>query len=486
MRYIHPPNVDTNPILNQTLRCGSYMCRRMNDGWLLVSPSTRGWCTLSELEYLMYQKLASQPSFSITNELGMSETDKFIAALMECGLVVKSVSGSPGTNYEIQEAEKLFRLTLILSTSCNLACRYCYFDSETTIDGICLDLKTGYDAISNAFNVPHKHILIDFGEISQSFSLFQDLLIYASKLQLKRMDKTVSFAIQTNGVGISASMIDFFELHNVFVGISIDGPSQFHDKFRVSPSGKGSHLMAELTIQEIVKRRIPHIILCTVSSANVNYPKEVVDYFLHLGVNHFAFKPVIRRGSAVNDWRIVNVTTSEYKQFLTGIIDYAVMHQTWRALDIYLTQYIFRLMRDPRGWIDRCPGSRCGAGVDLLAVNPLGEFYPCPRLASFDRNPLYLGSTFKDAMQGGMCLASNSPLEQCGKCIWSVYCEGRCGYLELFGEHYVEADGFTCSIHQHICELLVWSLIPAANLINSVSGSAPGKFNLIQKDFFAG
>lgn len=487
MRYISVPSLDINSHLlrNKTLKCSSYKSRWIRDEWLIVSQDTKGWCMLSDKEYAVYQELAAQPFFVMPDIAAAEKEDKaeFIASLIECGLAGPNIDGFR-SNLETHKISRPFHLTLILSTHCNLACRYCYLDLSPSVKCSCLNVDTAREAIRNVFDVPHRNIMIDFGEIALAFPLFRELVLFTETLQRERPDKSVTLAIQTNGTNLKKSVIDYLECHKVFLGISIDGPRKLHDQIRVSRSGQGSHSHAESGLQEIIRREMPHIVLCTVSSANVGYPEELADYFVQLGVSHFAFKPVIKRGVALNNWQSVGVTAFEYNEFLGGIVGYAIKHRTWRALDVYLIKFLFRLMRDPRGWNDQCLGVRCGAGDDMLVINPYGDFYPCPRLTSLKRNSVFLGSNFADAIQEGYHLGPTASLEQCAECIWSTYCEGPCRLSCHDNERSIDADNFHCSVNRHIYELFVEKLIPATDLINGSGEIGPGHINLIQKSFF--
>ena len=474
------------PYPNQPLRCTSYRSHKTTNGWLIVSPETKGWCVLSNKEYIVFREIAMKSSFGITNEFGIEEQNDFVMALLQCGLV-KPVQNSFVNKREENLSQEHFFLTLLLSAHCNLACRYCYFGMTPHVRPQKLDMKVARDAIRHAFEMPQKHLTIDFGEIAVSFDLFKELVIFIETLKHKKPDKIIKLAIQTNGTNLRKPILDFLEQHNVFVGISIDGPSELHDQVRIFPSGKGSHSYAESGLREIIKRRIPHIALCTISSANVKFPAEVVDYFLQLGVSQFVFKPIIKRGNALNEWPSIGVSASEYIEFLSSVINYAITHKIWNALDFSLTQTLFRLMHDPRGWVQRCPGNQCSAGQNMLVLNPYGNFFPCPRLTNVQQNDLNLGGTFSDAIQAGRHLRDNfAPTywPRCTDCIWSAYCEGPCRFSGLLHEIQSPDDDFTCFVQSHIYQLLIEKLIPATNTFKTVDEAVPGQYNLIQRDFF--
>ncbi len=51
---------------------------------------------------------------------------------------------------------------------------------------------------------------------------------------------TVQYSIQTNGTKLDDEWCEFFRTHNFLVGLSMDGPQELHDAYRVDKGGKGT------------------------------------------------------------------------------------------------------------------------------------------------------------------------------------------------------------------------------------------------------
>lgn len=60
--------------------------------------------------------------------------------------------------------------------------------------------------------------------------------------------------MQTNGTLINNDWVDIFEEYKIGVGISIDGPKEFHDVYRVDHEGKGTYDKINKSM-ELLKRR---------------------------------------------------------------------------------------------------------------------------------------------------------------------------------------------------------------------------------------
>jgi uncharacterized protein len=66
---------------------------------------------------------------------------------------------------------------------------------------------------------------------------------YAKKY--KKTGQNLLYTIQTNGTKINHDWATFFKQHNFLVGLSMDGPKELHDAYRVNKDGQGSfdHVM---------------------------------------------------------------------------------------------------------------------------------------------------------------------------------------------------------------------------------------------------
>jgi uncharacterized protein len=67
-------------------------------------------------------------------------------------------------------------------------------------------------------------------------------------------DVKISFALQTNGILLTDEWIDFLVENNIGFGISVDGPADIHDKFRVDHKGRGTYAKTEAAIKRCAAR----------------------------------------------------------------------------------------------------------------------------------------------------------------------------------------------------------------------------------------
>ncbi|MDR6939681.1 uncharacterized protein J2S36_001224 [Arcanobacterium hippocoleae] len=114
--------------------------------------------------------------------------------------------------------------------------------------------------------------------------------------QFARPEQQVSHAIQTNGTLINAEWAEFFRENNFLVGISMDGPANIHDSYRVNRAGRGTHKQVLRGWEILQSAGVETNILCTVHAANQDHPREVYEYFRDvLGARFLQFIPIVER-----------------------------------------------------------------------------------------------------------------------------------------------------------------------------------------------
>lgn len=138
---------------------------------------------------------------------------------------------------------------LKVASRCNLNCSYCYmynlgdktylkqpkFMSIDTIKAFAAKLNE-YCLENNLNNIQivfhgGEPLLISKDFYRESIKIFKEIL----------PDNYFDFVIQTNGVGLDDEWYQLFNELNIRVGVSIDGPKEYHDKYRVFHNGKGSY-----------------------------------------------------------------------------------------------------------------------------------------------------------------------------------------------------------------------------------------------------
>lgn len=152
-------------------------------------------------------------------------------------------------------------MSVVLKTveRCNINCTYCYFFNSKD-DGykfhppyVSKNIieKTAHFLKQGAHDLEADNVAIIFhgGEpLMQKIDKFEEMCeIFNNTLH----NKKVEFALQTNAMLINDKWIAILHKYNVSIGVSIDGPEEYHDKYRLDKKGKGTHAIVEKKIKEL-------------------------------------------------------------------------------------------------------------------------------------------------------------------------------------------------------------------------------------------
>ena len=111
-----------------------------------------------------------------------------------------------------------------------------------------------------------------------------------------RPGQQAAYTIQTNGTKLNSEWAAFFHEHEFLVGISIDGPRELHDTFRLNRGGRGSFEQVMRGLGELRDAGVEYNVLTTVNAANQYRGTEVYRFLRdRCGARFMQFIPVIER-----------------------------------------------------------------------------------------------------------------------------------------------------------------------------------------------
>jgi uncharacterized protein len=186
---------------------------------------------------------------------------------------------------------------------CNLDCKYCFFLSKEALypgspfrmdDGV---MEAYVRQIIESQQAPQVTIAWQGGEPTlMGLDFFQQMMVIVKKYA--RPGLTVNHTIQTNGTKLDDDWCRFFRKYNFLVGLSLDGPKEMHDAYRVDKRGEGTFDQVRDAARLLKKHNVEFNILCTVHAANAGHPLEVYHFFRdELGTNYIQFIPIIERAT---------------------------------------------------------------------------------------------------------------------------------------------------------------------------------------------
>ena len=196
--------------------------------------------------------------------------------------------------------------------------------------------------------------------------------------QVARPGQQLQHTIQTNGTLLTDEWCELLARHHFLVGISIDGPPELHDRYRVDKRGAPTSAKVLRGLGLLQAHGVDVNILCTVHAANQDHPREVYRYFRDdLGISFIQFIPIVERenetgfqeGDSVTDRSVDPVA---WGSFLTSVFD------EWVVRDIG-TVFVQLFDASLASWCD-LPSSLCifrETCGDAVALEHNGDLYSC-------------------------------------------------------------------------------------------------------------
>jgi uncharacterized protein len=107
--------------------------------------------------------------------------------------------------------------------------------------------------------------------------------------------REIENAFQTNGTLLDDKWGEFLARAKFLVGISIDGPAELHDAYRVKRNGTGSHAEVMRGLEVLKRHRVDFNTLTCVNAANADKGAEVYDFLKSIGSRYLQFIPIVER-----------------------------------------------------------------------------------------------------------------------------------------------------------------------------------------------
>lgn len=338
---------------------------------------------------------------------------------------------------------------------CNLRCKYCYYfeknqlyqqDKNHVITDALLE-KFIKDYIESQVS-PEVLFTWHGGE-----TLMRPIAFYEKALKLQKFygrGRHIENCIQTNGTLITEEWCKFFKKNAFLVGVSIDGPQEFHDEYRKTVGGGPSFQKVMKGIRLLNKHGVEWNALAVVNDFNVDYPLDFYHFFKEIGCHYIQFTPIVERivtrsdgltlapgmteGGEITDF---SVTPEQWGDFLCTIFD------EWVRNDVgnYYVQLFDATLAN---WVGVTPGicsmsENCGhAGV--MEYN--GDVYSCDhfvypeyKLGNLKEKTLYEMMNSAKQMEFAKNKKQRLP-QQCKECKFLFACHGECPKNRFLRDRY--------------------------------------------------
>ena len=250
----------------------------------------------------------------------------------------------------------------------------------------------------------------------------------AVELQKKygKAGQQVSNKMQTNGVLLGENWCRFLRENKFLLGISIDGPKEFHDRYRLDHSGAPTFERVMRGIENCKKNGVEFSTLIVLSNANVEHADELFAFVVENDLTFLQFIPCVERDPATGGPTDFSITPKQYGDFLCRMFDlwfdYGPEKLNIRDFDSLVTYYVM-------GEATMCTYSKQCGGFVVIEHN--GDAYCCEffvepnwRLGNILETPLE-----ELAASGRKRAFARDKQKLCSRCLLCSYldiCRGGC------------------------------------------------------------
>ena len=319
-------------------------------------------------------------------------------------------------------------------STCNLGCRYCYYLKKESLypeeESFCMP-----DIILEEYIVQHIEAstepVIRFswhGGEPTVLGLDYFRKIVAIQRKYQPLDQRIANGMQTNGTLLDENWSRFLADEGFFVGLSLDGPQEMHDRHRLTKGGQPTFDQTMRGYELLRQNQVSTDILCVVNVHNVRFSSELYRFFKQIGAKYVSFLPMVEpKQGAIGRVSPLTVPADAWGDFLCSIFD------EWKSQDIgqIKVQIFEEAARTAFGQEHSLCIFRplCG---DIPVVEHNGDFYSCDHfvdkkhhLGNIIETPLVELLESQAQRAFGKAKLDSLP-RYCRECEVKAMCNGEC------------------------------------------------------------
>jgi len=200
---------------------------------------------------------------------------------------------------------------------CNINCSYCYLPDRDNRHVLAPSTVTRLftELFASGWAAPHLTVVWHAGEpLVVPVAFYREA--FAAIERLRPPSVAVRHAFQTNGMLIDDGWCALFRDWEVGVGVSLDGPRELHDANRKTRSGAGTFDRTVAGIRRLQAAELPFHVISVLSSASLDDPDGLLDFYLEHGIDHVCFNVEESEGSHVSQLFAGEGLQRRYEAFL--------------------------------------------------------------------------------------------------------------------------------------------------------------------------
>lgn len=322
---------------------------------------------------------------------------------------------------------------------CNMRCRYCYYLEKSKYYPGARPFMSD-DVLENfirqyieAQTMPAVMFTWHGGE-----SLLRTPDFYRKVLRLQRKYARgihVDNCIQTNGTKLTDEWCRFFKDNGWLVGVSVDGPRELHDAYRLKADGSGSFDDVMRGIELLDRHGVEWNAMAVVNDLVAQHPGEFYSFFRDIGCRYIQFAPIVERisakGIATADETApiapFSVTPHAWGEFLCALFDLWVRADVGKTFIQIFDATLANTVGVEPGLCTM--GRTCGHAA---VIEHNGDLYSCDhfvfpeyRLGNIRDSSIFEMMDSPAQRRFGDAKLASLPA-QCRRCPWLRLCNGEC------------------------------------------------------------
>ncbi len=352
-------------------------------------------------------------------------------------------------NISLPFARPLYVMTKPVSSMCNLNCKYCYYLEKANLyrDEDKAGRFTMSDDLLEKFiesyiesqTSPNVLFCWHGGE-----TLMRPLSFYKRVVELQKRysrGRHIDNTLQTNGTLLTDEWCEFFRNEGWLIGVSIDGPQEFHDEYRRNKMGQPSFRKVMQGIDLLKKHDVMWNALAVVNDFNADYPLDFYNFFKEIECKYIQFTPIVERifnhkdgrhlASPVNSGNVpladFSVSPEQWGEFLCTLFD------EWVRNDVgeYFVQLFDCTLAN---WVGEqpsvCTMARTCGHAGVMEYN--GDVYSCDHFVFPEyklgniRTHTLVEMMYSERQEKFGQDKYNSLPRQCKECEFLFACNGEC------------------------------------------------------------
>lgn len=322
------------------------------------------------------------------------------------------------------------------SSTCNLRCRYCFYEDESNCREVknygIMSAEIRGALIENALSCTEESCIFAFqgGEpVMAGLQWFQDFTEEVNRR--KKQNQKIAYTIQTNGTLLDDKWLSFFKENDFLVGLSLDGTEILHDENRKDKYGNGTFSKVFSVAEKLKEREIPFNILTVLTGQSAEKAGEIYDFYKKQGFLYQQYIPCL---DALNERPGRNPYSIHPKAY-----EYAlkVLFDRWfqdmiRGEACYIRQFDNWMTVLSGGAPEAC--SMCGRCTMQNVVEASGDVYPCD---FYVLDGYRIGNVKENSFEEMRRMTENADKipffreaekrdDRCGECKFYPLCRGGC------------------------------------------------------------